>query len=567
MLQQEFPCSGFVDPNNYIGQQPGIRLGPALPVHPGQHLPVPDLIAESLTDAVVEMGIFRIGLLQQIQQLPYMGGTWMPSDHHGRLPPDVGAGIAEQVFGSSQQRSVQVFVFEHDPQGMHPDGVVRMTRGGSQDLLLQAIEPVEHPKSLNPGVGTGIACGHFPQRRHRGCPEAVDDPIGEGHPQRQVGMIEGIDQFLQRGAGIIHPGGKPGPFAGIHDPPDAATLPVAARMVERHLVMADDAVIKIGDIQCSVRSQLHVHRPEPGIVADNEIFFLPDDRCGAMHSEVAPGNPAQQDVTVEKVVPVSFREMTGDIVLQPGEGRRSVSMLHERGAETEPRSLLSEMRIIGAPYQLIYRAGMVVYRIGITELVKGVTERIDAAGGGEFQAAAVHPEAEGVAGVQDDGIAVGAGHPGSIGKAVVCMYPAVPGADEVVDHAVGVLVLETRIQDPALVDPVVAVVIDQVPDMGDAVGYDPIRHHLNPDGDIQRIGENGDLVGCAVAVGIFQDGDLIFSCAGGIGEGILVRLRHPHSPFQIEGHIQGLADIGLSGEELGLEAGRQLQRQPFRFRG
>src|SRR5438067_1422043 len=54
-------------------------------------------------------------------------------------------------------------------------------------------------------------------------------------------------------------------LAPIHDPPDAPAYAIAPRVIERHLVVADDAVVKIGDIQRPVRPELDVARPEPRV--------------------------------------------------------------------------------------------------------------------------------------------------------------------------------------------------------------------------------------------------------------------------------------------------------------
>ena len=64
----------------------------------------------------------------------------------------------------------------------------------------------------------------------------------------------------------------------VDDAPDAAALAVAAGVVQRHLVVADDAVVEIGDVQGAVGAELDVHRPEPGVVAGEEIGLL--DRRG-----------------------------------------------------------------------------------------------------------------------------------------------------------------------------------------------------------------------------------------------------------------------------------------------
>ena len=48
---------------------------------------------------------------------------------------------------------------------------------------------------------------------------------------------------------------------------------VAARMIERHFVMTDDAVVKISHIHRAIRCHFNVHRAEPGIGTHKEILL------------------------------------------------------------------------------------------------------------------------------------------------------------------------------------------------------------------------------------------------------------------------------------------------------
>ena len=50
-------------------------------------------------------------------------------------------------------------------------------------------------------------------------------------------------------------------------------------MIQRHFVVTDDAIVEVGHVKRTVRSQLKVHGPEPGILADEEIRLL--DRPGS----------------------------------------------------------------------------------------------------------------------------------------------------------------------------------------------------------------------------------------------------------------------------------------------
>src|SRR5207253_93127 len=59
-----------------------------------------------------------------------------------------------------------------------------------------------------------------------------------------------------------------------YDPPDSAAGAIAARMVERHFVVADDAVVKVGDVERPIGSELDIDWPEPRIAARKKIGLL-----------------------------------------------------------------------------------------------------------------------------------------------------------------------------------------------------------------------------------------------------------------------------------------------------
>ena len=58
--------------------------------------------------------------------------------------------------------------------------------------------------------------------------------------------------------------------------PDATAFSIAIRMVEWNFVVADDGVVKVGDVQTAVWSELQVHRSEPWIFAGKESALTRD---------------------------------------------------------------------------------------------------------------------------------------------------------------------------------------------------------------------------------------------------------------------------------------------------
>ena len=75
--------------------------------------------------------------------------------------------------------------------------------------------------------------------------------------QRFAGGL--IDALGPRGGSVA--GACSTPLARVDHAPDAAAFAVAAGMVQRHFVMADDAVVKIGDVQGAVRADQQI-RPD-----------------------------------------------------------------------------------------------------------------------------------------------------------------------------------------------------------------------------------------------------------------------------------------------------------------
>ena len=79
-------------------------------------------------------------------------------------------------------------------------------------------------------------------------------------------------------------------------------------------------------------------------------------------------------------------------------------------------------------------------------------------------------------------------------------------------------------------------------------------------GQVEVIGEDGDLVGLAVAVGVLEDLDAVVALAAAQhAVRVVDRLDHPQPAALVEREGDRLAAIiGSCGEELDLELGRRL---------
>ena len=89
------------------------------------------------------------------------------------------------------------------------------------------------------------------------------------------------------------------------------------------------------------------------------------------------------------------------------------------------------------------------------------------------------------------------------------------------------------------------------------------RQRQHADGDVELVGEGRDLAGLAVGAEVFEDFDgvlMLELAVGAGGEGILDGLGDPEAAAVVEVDVERLMNVRLGGDELNLEAGRQMER-------
>ena len=86
-----------------------------------------------------------------------------------------------------------------------------------------------------------------------------------------------------------------------HHPPDPPPLPIAARVKEIDFVVADDAVVEVGDIEGTVGAHLEIDRPKPPVVANKKIFRGLDPRRRSLPPEPVAVNGVRDHVADEQV--------------------------------------------------------------------------------------------------------------------------------------------------------------------------------------------------------------------------------------------------------------------------
>ncbi len=144
-------------------------------------------------------------------------------------------------------------------------------------------------------------------------------------------------------------------FSFVNDPPDSPTGAIPPRMIQRHFVVANDAIVKIRHIQCSVRSQLNIHGPKPGVAGFEKIRFLFPHRAAAMPGDAVLIDPGSHDIANEEIAQVFFRPKVIFVHDNATDRRRTMSVLNHGWSIPQTIMRLAKTGIVTLPNQLINR--------------------------------------------------------------------------------------------------------------------------------------------------------------------------------------------------------------------
>src|SRR6185436_10972640 len=130
----------------------------------------------------------------------------------------------------------------------------------------ELVDTLKGPKEMN------FLCGRSVLERGSEFAGALDaDCINEGvgreHAARETSGIHFFDQAF----GVCAFESEWAQAFFRNKAPDAAAFAITTRVSERHFVMTDDAIVKIGDVKRAVGSELNIDWPEPRIGRRHEI--------------------------------------------------------------------------------------------------------------------------------------------------------------------------------------------------------------------------------------------------------------------------------------------------------
>ena len=275
-------------------------------------------------------------------------------------------------------------------------------------------------------------------------------------------------------------------------------------MDQRHLVVANDAVVKVGDVESAIRPQGGVDRPEPRIGGGEEIRLLGRLRRGSVEGDRVAVQAAGHHVADEERVAIFGRPQVVVVVHGPVDGRAAVGVLEHHRCKAQTIMRFSKAGIPTSGQKLVERRTVAVAGIEVSAGIPSQTKRIHLTVRVVLDTGTVEADAVGVARVQIHMTAVAGRDMGVVVEPVGRIKPAIEAAAERGLVAMGITgVIEGPIQRGPLVGLAVAIGVLQEPDVGDAPNERlPMAvvgaKGIHPDGNIQTLGKLGHLAGATV---------------------------------------------------------------------
>jgi len=361
----------------------------------------------------------------------------------------------------------------------------------------------------------------------------------------------------------------------INDFEDAAVGAIVALVFT---VVAFIFIVPVDDVDLTIGSVAQVEHLGPFVVGEEEVGCGVADVTGAARGEEIHIEARAVDVVHDELVAVFGGPVIGEIDHGPGVG---VAPPCSAGGGS-----IGIVPLVADPVTMFGDGGDIGVGVGVEVLapltmvarsLNDVEEVGDDAACEEGLSVVVEIDAPGIAGavskdfelmslgviapdacVEGDALIVGGtGFPdaGVSEDAVATVEPAIGSPDEGVQCFVGVF------ESPAIeedfgsgVGYVVAVAIGNEEEFGGLSDPDAAETDFESTDEIEFILEDFADVGFAVAVGVFEDEDAVLAFGGFAFEGIGIGLGDPEAAPIINGHGDGLLDVGFTGDEESFEA-------------
>ena len=173
-----------------------------------------------------------------------------------------------------------------------------LTRGRCGQLVVgECSQALQCPERMDAGLRRERFSQRLDQRGHCRLPHPMDQlmyrlsPHAQIRiPQRRQQCLDGCFRQIDHGSHVV---------AGVGHAPDAASFPVALGMRERNFVVADDPVVKVGNVERTIRANFEVDRPKPRVVTDDEVGLFDRLVACAMLLQPVVIDPARHRVPDE----------------------------------------------------------------------------------------------------------------------------------------------------------------------------------------------------------------------------------------------------------------------------
>ena len=358
-------------------------------------------------------------------------------------------------------------------------------------------------------------------------------------------------------------------ITGPDDAPDAAAFAIDAGGVGVGVLVARILVIPVHHPHRSVRPGLRAHGHEPAVLGRQEIAAvgpLAGDETRALRREPVDVEGVLVDVPVQRRALPLGRPLVALIDVDARIGGHVVLVIHDA------RQLavgVGEGRLAGLAR--VEAAGREVEQVvndaraheGVALAIKVHAPRVARALGPDLEVARLRVQPRD-AGAHHDRHCVRIARVPGLGRgedAVRHVKSAVRPPGEAVEQLVAVFEAEAGQHLRLFIGNIIAIGVAQEPQVRGLANIHPAVADEQAGGQRHAIGEDGHLVGHAVAIHVLEDLDTVAALLAGLGaERIFIELQHPQPPALVERHGDGVHHLRLAGEEAHLETGRHDER-------
>ena len=235
--------------------------------------------------------------------------------------------------------------------------------------LIQLTKTLQHPRTVRLKLWRGGRLSHrLPKRRGGALSNVIRKVVSSGHSTGQQWAGQLGNRLGKLGFGEVDWLSQPLALrAVVHQAPNATGLTIATGVVEPYLIVANNAVIKIGDVQCTVGTELQINRPEPRVSGSHEVRQFDTFWAAAKPINPVTIDAAGHDIADENIVAEFRRPMIRLVKHNATQAGGVVVVLDDQWGKAHAVVGLAEARVVGIANQLVDRRAMTVGGVEVTK--------------------------------------------------------------------------------------------------------------------------------------------------------------------------------------------------------